>query len=220
MLPCPPTPPTSWGSPGASLGVWWGPSHHNCHHGPESLAPGEMERQAGQRSLWGRAGARWALQSPHRPRPDFSVGWGQQMTPWLCAVWRLFAISLPGLPAKRPPASGAARQVQLRILTTAACVPRISSRPGRPQSALPVSPTPRLPPLLGAWRIGSSQTQTQEWILVSSTSRAHNGVSDKNNNDREVGREVTPPHLLVCLPERTPLGRAHHCGQCLSPALL
>lgn len=144
---------------------------------------------------------------------------GAANAPWLCALWRLFAISLPGLPAKRPLASGAAGQVQLRILTTAACIPRISSRPGRPQSALPVSPAPQLPPLLGAWRIGSSQTQTQEWILVSSTSLAHDGVNDKNNNDREVGREVTPPHLPVCLPERTLLGRAHHCGQCLSPAL-
>ena len=122
------------------------------------------------------------------PRPDFSAGWGQQTAPRLCALWRLFAISLPGLPAKRPLASGAARQVQLRILTTAACVPRISSRPGRPQSALPVSPAPQLPPLLGAWRIGSSQTQTQEWILVSSTSLAHDGVNDKNNNDRESGQ--------------------------------
>ena len=103
------------------------------------------------------------------PRPDFSAGWGQQTAPWLCVLWRLFAISLPGLPAKCPLASRAARQVQLRILTTAACVPRISSRSGRPQSALPVSPVPQLPPLLGAWCIGSSQTQTQEWILVSST---------------------------------------------------
>lgn len=75
-MPPPWTPPTSRGSPGASLGVWRGPSHQNCHHGPESLAPGEMERQEGRRSLWGRGGAGWALQSPRRPPPRLLLGVG------------------------------------------------------------------------------------------------------------------------------------------------
>lgn len=65
------TSPMSWVSPDGSLGVWRGPNHHNCHHGPESLAPVETERQVGWRSLWGRGDAGWALQSPCRPpTPD------------------------------------------------------------------------------------------------------------------------------------------------------
>ena len=70
------TPPMSWVSPDASLGVWRGPSHHNCHHGPESLAPGQTERQAGRRSRWRRGGAGWTLQSPRRPPPGLLCGVG------------------------------------------------------------------------------------------------------------------------------------------------
>lgn len=95
------------------------------------------------------------------PGTALSTGWGQQRATAVPGRPRrarlletVFVTSLPGLPAKDPPASGAARQVQLRILTTAAFVPRISIRLGRPQSVLPV---PQRPPLLGqgAWGLGT-----------------------------------------------------------------
>ena len=102
--------------------------------------------------------------------------------------WRL-VISLPGLPAKHPPASAAARQVQLRIQTTAAFISGISSRLARPQSMLlvPSAATSagcwvhRLPPNPDHLRV---MLGPQEWIWVSSAcmvsaSRAQNGMKDR-----------------------------------------
>lgn len=129
--------------------------------------------------------------------------------------WRLFVISLPGLPAKHPPACGAARQVQLRIRTTAAFVPRISSRLGQPRPALPVPPaaTSAGGGVSGGWvhRILLNPKHVRvalgpcEWIRVVSTCmvsawRAQNGMSDENHISiywREMGSHTYVP---TCLP--------------------
>lgn len=79
------TPPMSWVSPDASLGVWRGPSHHNCHHGPESLAPGQTERQAEVQVEKG-----WCWLDPSEPSPSparTSLRGGGSKRPLGCAFF-------------------------------------------------------------------------------------------------------------------------------------
>lgn len=72
----------------------------------------------------------------------------------------VFVIPLPGLPAKCPAALGAAREVQLRILITAAFIPRISSGLGWPRSAPPAPPAASSVGS-GEWGPGTLALQTQ-----------------------------------------------------------
>lgn len=119
-----------------------------------------------------------------------------------CGLWGdCHFTSWPGLPAKCPPASGTAQQVQLRILTTAAVVPRISSRLGRPWSVLPVTLAGTsaggdvggggTPPLFQNPNHFTVALGPREWAWASSTCvdsacEAQNGTNDKNHNDRRI----------------------------------
>lgn len=198
---------------GDAPGVWRRRDHPNCHHGTESFAPDRrqglsqrvrdrLEAAVGQeRGLLNPSQQSTPAQLQAEPRAqgllhrvDAARGHCISRPPRRVGFLETVCYFTSWPSCQAPSHLRTARQVQLRILPTAAFIAGISSRLGGLRPALPVPSAAisaggrvhRLFPNPHHLRVDFGP---QEWIWVPSTctvsaSRAQNGMNDKNNRDR------------------------------------